>query len=217
MKKKILSIIILISLIVLPLKVSAKEFYVAGNEYTTNDFLGTLKEEGIEPNVTDYKEGNNKINIYLFTGKGCEHCINFLNFLNDISPEYSQYFNVISFEIYGDSNNATLLKTLARTIAVSDDGVPFIFIGDKYFNGYSEEYNEDIKTAIKETYDTEIAYRTDIVRAFEKETGYVEKEPGLSDGAKIVLLDLLFTTISTIVIIVFVNIKINSLNTSKKK
>lgn len=220
MKKKLLSIIFLLSIFILPLNVFAGEYKVSGNKYNTKNFIETLEEEGITPKVSDYQEGDNKINIYIFTGKGCEHCINFLNFLNDISPDYSQYFNVISFEIYGDANNATLLKSLARSIAVEDDGVPFVFIGDKYFNGYSEEYNEDIKTAIKETYDTEKVYRTDIMKAFEKQTGYVEKTPGLSDVAKIVLFDLFFTAVSTIIIIIFINTKFNSLNNNdnnKKK
>lgn len=218
MKKKLLLIILLLSVFVLPFKVSARDFSVAGKKYVTNDFLGTLKDEGITPKVEDYKESEDKINIYLFYGKGCEHCDNFLNFLNDISPEYAQYFNIISFEIYGDANNSTLLKTLATSINESDDGVPFMFIGDQYYNGYATEYDESIKEAIKTTYDTPKAERTDIIKAFEKEMGYTNKtSSGTSETTKIVLFNLLFTAISTIVIIVFINIKINSITDKKKK
>lgn len=218
MKKRLLYLVLLLTVLILPFSVSAKELTVAGKTYQVNDYLGTLQEEGITPKVTDYTEDSNKINIYLFYGKGCEHCNNFLNFLNDIGPEYSQYFNVISFEIYGEKDNAVLLKTLAQLIGVESDGVPFIFVGDKYWNGYSSDYDDSIKEAITELYNTEYNKRTDIMRSYEKEIGYTgSTSKGLSDGMKIVLLDLLFTTISTVIIIIFVNSKINSLDIKKKK
>lgn len=216
--KKILTIILLLTVLVLPFSVSAKELVVAGKKYNVNGFLETLNEEGITPKVSDYTESTDKINIYLFYGKGCEHCTNFLNFMNDISPEYAQYFNVITFEIYGDKENSKFLKTLAELIGVESDGVPFVFIGDKYWNGYSDEYNDSIKEAITELYNTEYNKRTDIMRSYEKEIGYTgSTSKGLSDGAKIVLLDLLFTTVGTIIVIIFVNYKINSLDIKKKK
>ena len=217
MRKRLLYLVLLLTVLILPFTVSAKEISVAGKTYQVKDYLETLQDEGITPTVPDYTGSTEKINIYLFYGKGCEHCTNFLNFLNEISPEYSQYFNVISFEIYGSKDNSRFLKTLAGLIGVKSEGVPFVFIGDKYWNGYSEEMNDDMKAAITELYNTEYNKRTDIMRSYEKETGYTGTKKGLSDGMKIVLLDLLFTTIGTVIVIIFVNYKINSLNIKKKK
>ena len=78
-------------------------------------------------------------------------------------------FNVISFEIYGSKDNSRFLKTLAKLIGVESEGVPFVFIGDKYWNGYSEEMNDGMKEAITELYNTEYNKRTDIMRSYEKE------------------------------------------------
>ena len=175
MKKKVIFIIMLLGLFLFPLKAYAREVTIAGKTYNVNYFLDILKEEGITPTVPDFRESTDKVNIYLFYGKGCEHCTNLLNYLNEIAPEYGDYFNVVGFEIYSDENNSILLRDLAELIESEDDGVPFMFIGDQYFSGYSENSNEGIKEVVKEAFDTPKDERADVFVSYEEAIGY--KEP----------------------------------------
>ena len=47
------------------------------SEYVTENFEEALTEESIEHDLKDYKESEDKINIYLFRGHGCGFCNSF--------------------------------------------------------------------------------------------------------------------------------------------
>ena len=214
MKKNIIYIIMLLGLVLFPFNTFAREIEIGDEKYNVNYYLDVLKDEGIEPTVSDFTENKDKVNIYLFYGKGCEHCDNLLKFLNSITPEFKDYFNVVGFEIYGDEKNSALLTELAKNIGEANDGVPFIFVGDKYFSGYSEEYNDAIKEAIKSNYDVKPSERQDVMSSYSKSKQ--SSSHSISTGTQIMILNIILTLASTIIIIVFVNIKINSLDIKKK-
>ena len=147
MKKKLIILLLIVAL--LPVKVFAKSLV---DEYSTKNFVDTLKSEGMEIENKDYKEDNKQAIIYMFRGDGCSYCRKFLTFLNSISKEYGKYFKLVSFEVWHDAKNLSLKNKVAKFIEKESNGVPYIIIGDKVFGGYSEEYDEDIKAAIMAQY-----------------------------------------------------------------
>lgn len=77
------------------------------------------------------------INAYLFYGEGCPHCAQEGEFLESLKIEYPE-LEIKRFEIYYNQDNAKLMQTIGETLNISISGVPFLFIGDQYFIGYSE-------------------------------------------------------------------------------
>lgn len=160
--KKIL-IILMMGLVVLPFSVKADE-----KTYNTLNFDQTLIEEEIEHDFSNYKETDDQITIYMFRGKGCGYCRKFLTFLNSIVDDYGKYFKLESYEVWATENkdNADLMQNVATFMNERADGVPFIIIGDKVFSGYTESYDDDIKSAIKELYETKKDKRYDVMDAY---------------------------------------------------
>jgi glutaredoxin len=77
------------------------------------------------------------VNAYLFYGEGCPHCAQEGEFLESLKIEYPE-LEIKRFEIYYNQDNAKLMQTIGETLNISISGVPFLFIGDQYFIGYSE-------------------------------------------------------------------------------
>lgn len=147
MKQKILILIIaMISLF--PSFAKAEE-----NSYHSKNLEEALIEEGIEHDLTGYTETEDQAIIYLFRGNGCGYCRSFLTFLNSIVPEYGKYFKVISYEVWQDTDNNLLLNGFSKTLKLEVEGVPFIIIGDQYFAGYANVYDDKIKKAIMDEYE----------------------------------------------------------------
>ena len=66
--KRIMSVL-LVGLLFIPMLISADT-----KEYVSQNLEEALIEEGIEHDLKNYKESDDKINIYLFRGNGCGHC-----------------------------------------------------------------------------------------------------------------------------------------------
>ncbi len=153
MKKKIL-LFVAMCLLVLPITTKA----ISIDKYNTLNLKEALKDEEIDEAFKSYKETDKQVTIYLFRGKGCGFCRAFLTFLNSIVDDYGKYFKVVSFEVWNDEENSALLSSVAAFLNKDLQGVPFIVIGDKVFDGYSDAYDEDIKSTIKELYDSKDRY-----------------------------------------------------------
>lgn len=139
--------------------------FAAGNYQSTN-LEQTFKDEGIEYDLSNYKETDDQITIYLFRGKGCGFCNKFLNFLNSISGEYGKYFKLESYEVWNNPNNSKLLEDIGEFLDEDVRGVPFIIIGDQIFPGYAEHMNDQIKAAIVNLYNSEDRY--DVIEEMNK-------------------------------------------------
>ena len=110
-------------------------------------------EEGIlkNNNVNDIKQ-NNKINIYIFWGYGCPHCSALGKYIETINDDYNKYYNLYTFEVWHNEDNAKLMQLFAKIMDKEADGVPFMIIGKTVFTGYTESYNDQITAAIKKEY-----------------------------------------------------------------
>ncbi len=199
--KKYLCLLLVMVLTIVPVITFAKEEEKATkvelNDYTTLNFEGTLKDEEMELKYKDYKETDDQVVIYMFRGRGCGFCRSFLTFLNSISEEYGKYFKVVSFESWYDENNYKLLETLSKFLENPAGGVPYIIIGDQVFGGYSETYDESIKTAIMDEYNSDSRY--DVIEEYNESLKH-----HMSDVTKAVLWNLFFVIIATTVVIVYV-------------
>lgn len=191
--KKIMSVL-LVGLLFVPMMINADV-----KDYKTNTLSEVLKEEGIDIDLGDYKESDEKINIYLFRGKGCTVCRKFVTFLAENIEEYGKYFNLVAFEVYYDVDNSKLMSEVSNFFGKEAEGVPYIVIGDEYFPGFldSEDYELSIKTAIKKLYDSKDRY--DVFEELDKPV-----EEAKDNSTSIILWNLFFTTVATLVIL-FVN------------
>lgn len=164
--KKCMYFVAILLLVVFPLNVFA--------EVETMGIVDACSAEGIEVDATDYVESTNKINIYLFRRDGCSHCQDFLTFLSSILPTYGKYFNLVSYEVYGNSDNASLMDKVASSFGTEADGVPYIIIGDKDFVGYASDYDDQIKAAILEQFNSNDRY--DVMEELSNPSGVSSKE-----------------------------------------
>ena len=112
------------------------------------------------PKKTDHE----KVSIYIFRGDGCSHCHDAISYLyNNINP-YKDYIEVKTYEVWKDANNKTLFDSIIQKFGKEKSGVPFIVIGDAYyFEGYADNGNDFIKTALEE-------YQNDEYKDIVKET-----------------------------------------------
>lgn len=130
---------------------------------TTNAVKETLeeaaKQEGISYNHPNYTYDESKPNVYLFRGHGCSHCYELIEYLTSIIDEYGKYFNLVSYEVWYNSDNANLMSQVAATLGDNANGVPYLVIGKKTFIGYRASTDaEAIKKAVKELYKSDDKY-----------------------------------------------------------
>lgn len=190
--KKILSIILVGFILISTPLVQAKT-------YNTMNLEESLTQEGIEHDLSNYKETDDQAIIYLFRGNGCGFCKNFLTFLNSIVGDYGKYFKVVSYEVWQDSNNEELMEEVAEFLGTSVGGVPFIVIGDQYFPGYTSSYDETIKNAIMEQYENKNSY--DVMEELAK------SKNKLDSSVVIILWNFVFIAGAVTIILLYINSK----------
>ncbi len=124
------------------------------------------------PTIAFAKE---KVNVYMFRGEGCGYCARAIAYFRTLQEDedYKDKFNVVTYEVWNDANNSKLMAAVADELGKTVNGVPFIIIGSKTFNGYAANYNEDIEKAIDDNYDSK-SY-SDVVAKVIKDNDYEEK------------------------------------------
>lgn len=202
--KKIVFTLLVFCLSLFPIYLNAESKYeeIDISKYETLNLKGALEEEEIDMKYVDYKENDDQAIIYLFRGKGCTYCRAFLNFANDIAEEYGKYFKIVSFESWYDAANSELLDNISEYLNQPASGVPYIIIGDQVFAGYASDYDTQIKTAIKDLYDSKDKYDV-----------FVEYNKSMREAAKserrvfnrVIIWNFVFVAISTISIMLYIN------------
>ena len=82
-------------------------------------------------------EEKNLVNIYLFHSETCSHCQAEIRLLNSLEEKYNN-IKVYEYEINNEENQE-LFSKVKDLYNISNTGVPFTIIGEKYFFGYSDE------------------------------------------------------------------------------
>lgn len=180
MKKIKLFLAIIMCLFAMPLAVLADE--------NSND-----NNVEVTSGETEVKEEDNRVKIYFFRGDGCPHCADAEEFFNSIKEEYGQYYKILDYETFYNSDNAALLQKVGEARKEEITGVPYILIGDKSWSGYNDSFADDIKNTIKSEYEKVVADRYDIANYvdFTNATGNVEEEAKKSNDAMVLVIILL--------------------------
>lgn len=174
---------------------------VFAKEPTSMSLEDALKDEEIKYDLGDYQETDDKAVIYLFRGKGCSHCHEFLEYVsNDLIKEYGQYFKVVTYEVWNNEENADLMKKVAEHLGEEAGGVPFIVIGDKAFSGYAESMNDEIKDAIKKLYDSEERY--DVLKEIDNNSNSKSTKKASKNNSTITIVFILFASVAIIALVV---------------
>ena len=161
--------------------------------------LAVLADEGSDDNVevtsgeTEVQEEDNRVKIYFFRGEGCPHCADAEEFLNSIEEEYGQYYKILDYETWYNSDNAALLQKVGEARNEEISGVPYILIGDKSWSGYDDSFADEIKDTIKSEYEKAVADRYDIANYvdFTNAAGNVTEAAKKSNDAMVLIIILL--------------------------
>lgn len=105
--------------------------------------------------LEDVHFDDDKINIYLFWGNGCQHCEDLFLYLSEIWDDYSQYFNLYSFEIWQDKDNQEIMDYFMKQLGqpTGQQSTPTFIIGDELFQGFRESDKEKITGTIMSEYE----------------------------------------------------------------
>jgi len=101
------------------------------------------------------KEDKNIVNIYLFHSNSCPHCKKEIKLLDELEESYPN-IRVYKYEI-NEQENSLLLEEVSELLNAKVGGTPFTIIGNKYYNGYSEENTKKVFSATIE-YFSEYGY-----------------------------------------------------------
>lgn len=161
--------------------------------------LAVLADEGSDDNVevtsgeTEVQEEDNRVKIYFFRGEGCPHCADAEEFFNSIEEEYGQYYKILDYETWYNSDNAALLQKVGEARNEEIRGVPYILIGDKSWSGYDDSFADEIKDTIKSEYEKAVADRYDIANYvdFTNAAGSVTEAAKKSNDAMVLIIILL--------------------------
>lgn len=197
MKKNILLTIAVLSMfLALPFNVSAKakadsledtineEINTFDGQEGYEDYVKTLKEA----DLSEYKESDDKVNVYIFRGSTCSHCLDAVAHFASIAKDEGKYFNVKTYEVWSNSDNNDLMNDAANEIGDSEvSGVPYIIIGKKSWSGYAASYDDEIMKEIKSEYNKDKSKRYDVIKAVNGEaTG--EKSSIAGDVISVVII-----------------------------
>lgn len=179
-----------------------EEIELFDNAEGYEEYVSQLKKA----DLSNYKESDDKINIYIFRGSTCSYCLKAITYFSSIVDEYGKYFNLITYEVWGNQDNATLMNQVASAFNETADGVPYIIIGDKTFAGYSERMNSEIESQIKKVYNSKDKF--DIMNNLDVKVEEDKKDTTNTKGnnSNTALLWIV-QIVSIIAIVIYINIK----------
>ena len=114
--------------------------------------------------ATTAAEDDNRVPVYLFRGEECPHCQQAEAWFKSIEGEHGSKFKVVDYETWHNEDNAKLMEKVASARGETAEGVPYIIIGEKSWNGFAESYEEEILAQIDAVYNQAPADRYDIIK-----------------------------------------------------
>jgi len=145
------------------------------------------KTEENNTEATDNVE-KEKVNIYFFRGDGCSHCAEAEEWFDSIKEEYGKYFTIKDYETWYNEENANLMKEVAESRGESADGVPYIIVGNKSWNGFADDYKNEMLEEIKSVFEQNIDDRYDIMDYLKNSSKKEEKKDSSSDIAALIII-----------------------------
>lgn len=142
--------------------------------------------EGEEENNAENNESK-EVPVYFFRGEGCSHCAEAEEWFESIEEEYGSFFEIKEYETWYNEENAALMEKVAEARGETAEGVPYIIIGNKSWNGFADDYKDEIISEIKNVFEQDIDERYDIMKYLPDEDEK-ESESSSSDVVALVLI-----------------------------
>ena len=109
-----------------------------------------------------------KVNVYMFRGEGCGYCAKALEWFNEIEATEGQYYNLVTYEVWNDEDNKALMVKVANYLGEDNSSVPYIIIGKKTFQGFSDQTKDPILEQIHAEYNKNLEERFDVIKDIEE-------------------------------------------------
>ena len=140
MKKKILCLVMLLCVLLVPFSAEAKTTKKTKKKTTTTTQVVAKEAK--------------PVNVYIFYGSTCGYCKALHEYTATLEKDdtIKDKFNIVDYEVWADSTNATLMTKVGAYFNKEVKGVPFMVIGDKTFDGYASSMDAEIRTTIEEAY-----------------------------------------------------------------
>ena len=151
------------------LVVLAVLFLVPFTVFADEEAADQTQETSEEAQTEEKAEEKTKVNVYIFRGEGCSHCAEALEWFDSIQEEYGEYYNLVKYETWYDEDNAKLMQEVAEKRGEKAEGVPYIIIGDKSWNGFDSSYKDEILSQITSLFETPASERYDIMKLLGKD------------------------------------------------
>jgi thiol-disulfide isomerase/thioredoxin len=97
--------------------------------------------------ITEEIQSSDPVYIYLFWGDGCPHCAKAKPFLESLAQENPRII-LREYEIYYAEENHAVFEAVCRAAGFEPQYVPTIIIGARYWEGYSDQIAEEIRTFV---------------------------------------------------------------------
>ena len=104
---------------------------------------------GLRQDAAAQSEVPHPVHIYIFWGEGCPHCAAAKPWLESLETKYPGVY-IHEYEVYYNEENAALWQKFATKYNFEPSGVPNIFIGPYYLEGYTESVNEQFEQVVVE-------------------------------------------------------------------
>lgn len=80
------------------------------------------------------------VKVYFFHGNGCPHCEDATKWFDSIKEEYGDYFDLVSYEVWYNEENKSLMQEVSQFKGDNATGVPYILVGKySYPNGFGAD------------------------------------------------------------------------------
>ncbi|MBR3229495.1 MAG: hypothetical protein IKF91_01555 [Bacilli bacterium] len=173
---------------------------VLAASYESKTLSETLQDEEIESDLEGYDDNEEKPVIYLFRGKGCSHCYEFLEYVSsDLVKEKGDKFRLVTYEVWNNEANGELMQKVADYFKEDASGVPYIIIGDKTFNGYAKSMNKEIEEAIDKLNESEEKF--DVLTKIDMKSSSKKEKKSKQDNTFTIVF-MLFAVVALIVLVV---------------
>ncbi len=118
------------------------------------EFVDKLKAA----DLSNYSESDDKVNVYIFRGKTCWHCLDEITWLASNYADFKDVINVRTYEVWNNKENNKLMNLVAKELGTKAGGVPLTVVGKETFSGFSEEMGTSIIEAAKKLKNSEEKY-----------------------------------------------------------
>lgn len=184
MKKFKLYLAIIMCLLMIPFTVFADETDTDSKDEATTEEKDTKSED------------SKKVKIYFFRGEGCPHCAEAEEFFDSIKDEYGEYYKIVDYETWYNTENADLLQKVGNVRDEKISGVPYILIGNKSWSGYSSDMNDEIISTIKSEYEKDVADRYDIMELIDTDSTKAKEKSKSGDVMALIIVLIVVAGIS---------------------